>query len=123
MSSDAKIQLNFKTRAGSLLNLYAQTAEEAKEQLDSLADLAGQIGEVEALLGAVSTVSTTLNSSGPNPQASAPAGTPERGGGPVCHHGNYEYKEGVSKSSGKPYKMWRCPSTDRNDQCKPTFIN
>ena len=51
------------------------------------------------------------------PQQAAPAGP-----GPSCVHGPRVFKSGTSKSSGKPYKMWACPSRDRNNQCDPEWV-
>lgn len=51
------------------------------------------------------------------PQQSAPSGETK-----TCQHGEMVFKSGVSKSSGKPYKGFFCPSNDRNAQCKPEFI-
>jgi hypothetical protein len=33
-----------------------------------------------------------------------------------------EYKTGVGKT-GKPYKMWACPSRDRGNQCPPEWLS
>ena len=43
------------------------------------------------------------------------------GPAPSCPHGVKEYKSGVGKT-GKPYKMWACPSRDRNNQCPPEWV-
>ena len=59
-------------------------------------------------------------------QQNAPQGAnqapPQTGGNavPQCPHGYREYKSGVSKA-GKPYKMWVCPETNRDLQCKPEW--
>jgi hypothetical protein len=54
-------------------------------------------------------------SQAPQAASQAPAGNP-----PLCAHGPRQWKEGVSKA-GNPYKMWACPSRDRNDQCQPQW--
>jgi hypothetical protein len=38
----------------------------------------------------------------------------------TCPHGSMTYREGVSQSSGKPYKGWFCPMRGQN-ACKPIF--
>ena len=60
------------------------------------------------------------------PAAPAPsfaAATAPMGAAPTCQHGNRVFKEGIAgpnaKNPGRPYKMWVCPSPDRNSQCKP----
>lgn len=59
--------------------------------------------------------------------ASAPAlrTQPDRTAAPsgetkFCRHGERSYKEGVNKS-GKTYKGFFCPSSDRDDQCSPEW--
>jgi hypothetical protein len=42
-------------------------------------------------------------------------------GGHQCKHGFMTQKEGVGKT-GKPYKGYVCPETDRNQQCKPVWL-
>jgi hypothetical protein len=41
---------------------------------------------------------------------------------PTCMHGPRVYREGVSGKTGKPYKMWACPSDDRANQCQPEWV-
>lgn len=55
----------------------------------------------------------------PVPAPAAPQGPPGVQA-PTCPHGVREYKSGVSKQ-GKPYKMWACPETNRDAQCKPEW--
>lgn len=57
----------------------------------------------------------------PAPQAPAPQAQGAPGPGPVCAHGPRVWKEGTSKA-GNPYKMWSCPSRDRNAQCPPEWV-
>lgn len=61
----------------------------------------------------------------PAPQpAPAPVDKPE-GSTPTCAHGQMTWREGLSgpnsKNPGTPYKMWACPSPNRNDQCRPIW--
>jgi hypothetical protein len=51
----------------------------------------------------------------PTQQAPAPQG------GPACVHGARVFKSGTSKA-GKPYKMWACPSQNRQAQCDPEWV-
>lgn len=55
----------------------------------------------------------------------APQGATEAPNGQTenCDHGPMKYMSGVSKKSGKPYKMFVCQSGDRNNECKPVFVN
>lgn len=54
-------------------------------------------------------------------QASQTASQAPAGNAPHCAHGPRQWKEGVSKA-GNAYKMWSCPSRDRNDQCQPQWV-
>ena len=56
------------------------------------------------------------------PQAAQAPVTGGTGPAPTCPHGVKEYKSGVNKQ-GRPYKMWACPSSDRNNQCKPEWLS
>lgn len=53
-----------------------------------------------------------------------PQGATEAPGGQTkeCAHGEMVFKTGVSKSSGKPWKAFMCPSSDRSNQCDPVWI-
>ena len=57
----------------------------------------------------------------PAPQAPQAPVTGATGAAPSCPHGVKEYKSGVNKQ-GRPYKMWACPSRDRNNQCPPEWL-
>ncbi len=39
-----------------------------------------------------------------------------------CAHGKMQYKTGVGKNNGKPWKAFMCGSGDRNDQCDPQWV-
>lgn len=106
--------------------IHAENAQDALEQLNDK-----NMGE---LLKRVRQVSDFFVQSGGNasqrqsqnqpaqqsqrpPQQQAPNGETK-----TCQHGEMVFRSGVSKASGKPYKGFFCPSSDRNDQCKPQFI-
>jgi len=38
-----------------------------------------------------------------------------------CKHGVRNFREGVSKASGKPYSGWFCASANKDDECAPVF--
>jgi hypothetical protein len=51
-----------------------------------------------------------------------PAATPPPGMEPKkCKHGAMVFRSGTSKK-GNPYKVWSCPSTDQDDQCRGIFV-
>jgi hypothetical protein len=41
---------------------------------------------------------------------------------PVCKHGRMLFKSGTSAKTGKPYEGYTCPSSNRDDQCKPVWL-
>jgi hypothetical protein len=133
MAEDWKLQINYKTQTGDLINIRANTGDELSVLLESLGDYATQIEATRKLIvgaGVASPLSmstTTTNTAPPQssipPQASvAPAtSAPPQGGaaGPTCIHGNRKYKSGISQKTGNPYAMWVCPQPQGADQCKP----
>ena len=115
------LQANFKTRSGTLLNVYAANAAELSQLLEELEGAAAQVAALEGVLGAV-TAAAPISA----PPSQQPKGTPVAqpgngaGAAPSCQHGPRVFREGVSKA-GKPYKAWFCSNQDRNDQCKPEW--
>lgn len=69
-----------------------------------------------------------------NAPAAAAAAAPQGGGAPAgaqqapggekrfCEHGEMVFKSGVSKTTGKPYKLFSC-TAPRDQQCKAQFLN
>jgi hypothetical protein len=66
---------------------------------------------------AIAAAKAVLAAAGLKDTAPAPATS----GGPSCKHGPREYKAGNNKQ-GKPYKMWKCTSGDRADECSPEWV-
>lgn len=130
MSNDVALQANFKTPGGALLNVYGKTADEFEFNLkafNALLDLVSAtevavngakpsaVAQVQASLGATVINDPTVAA----PPAPAPAVA--NAGAPACRHGGMVFKEGTSKA-GKPYKMWSCTSTNRQEQCDPQWV-
>jgi len=132
MAEDWKLQVSYKTPAGDMINVRAQTADELSVLLESMGDYSTQIAAVQRLVvGAygVAPLATSPSTKGtPPPVSSAPpqaqapsamgAPTPVQGG-PTCQHGPRKYKSGISSKTGNPYAMWVCPMPQGADQCKP----
>lgn len=145
------IQVNIKTGPGyeaSLINIPANTVEELEAKLVWVTNNPGLVLNAQAALQGTATVARALgatvepavtdqqgqsgdplnapqgNAPAPN-YAPAPQGPPQYSqpaqGAPSCRHGQRQYKEGVSKA-GKNYKMWACPSGNRQDQCDPEWV-
>jgi hypothetical protein len=132
MAEDWKLQVSYKTPAGDMINVRAQTADELSILLESMGDYSTQIAAVQRLVvGAygVAPLATSPSTRGTPPpvtsappQAQAPSamGAPsQQQGGPTCQHGPRKYKSGISSKTGNPYAMWVCPMPQGADQCKP----
>ena len=119
MSTEAAIQVNFKTkRDGMLINLRAQDGAEldlllnqVSERLAALVDLEQT---VESMSGPTSSQSAVNNIAAAFPSATpaAPAGY-KPGGAPDCACGAGPMRHvpaGIAKSTGRPYKaFYACP--------------
>jgi hypothetical protein len=118
---------NERSNAG--LTVRAETVNELAGILSDLngideteeSKLSALLNEVLIIKGAVELI---LPSQAPSqakpvthPQAqSAPTDAP------TCVHGSMKWKEGSSKSTGKPYKGWFCGAPYGQVQCSPQFV-
>ncbi len=127
MSEEWKLQASFKSPGGTLINVRAGSGAELEILLGDVKEITTQISAVETELGVAHTIAplgTTPFTQGPAPVQNYQAQSvqPPSGTGPTCQHGNRIFKSGVSKSTGKPYSMWVCPTPQGTpDQCKPAF--
>lgn len=137
MNEDWKLQVSYKTPAGDMINVRAHTADELSVLLEGIGDYSAQVASVQRLIvgaynaaplgTAGSTAGTTPSQfSAPIQQAAASVGappsavTPAGTASPTCIHGARIFRQGVSKTSGKPYAFWACPTPQGTpDQCKP----
>jgi len=124
-----KLQVSVKAPNGDLINVRANTADELSVLLEGISDYSTQIAATsKAIQGAftvlplstgVSTPDTTPSNSFAPTQAAPVSG----GAGlsnPTCVHGARIFRQGVSKTTGKPYAFWACPTPQGTpDQCKP----
>ena len=117
------IQLNFKTPAGGLFNIYATNVPEAKELLAAFREeLIQEIHDTEAVISAAVNVARTPAPTQPvTPQNTPSAATPPASDGdaPLCEHGIPAklVPAGISKASGKPYRAFYACSQPRATQC------
>lgn len=142
------LQVNFKTPAGSLFNVYGKTPEEFEFNLQCFRALIGDIiaaenavraGVVDAPVSAVATVQASLGGAviddtpvwaakSPNPQeinahtpapASASVTPAASSGNPSCRHGAMSWVA----PANKPWKGWFCPQPkEATDKCPPQFV-
>jgi hypothetical protein len=134
---DWKLQVSYKTPAGDMINIRANTADELSVLLEGIGDYSTQVAAVQRLvvgayntapLGTTSsTVNTAPSTYSAPPQVQAPlltpppsAVTPSGTASPTCIHGARIFRQGVSKNTGKPYAFWACPTPQGTpNQCKP----
>lgn len=138
-NEDWKLQVSIKSPNGDLINVRANTADELSVLLEGIGDYSTQISAVsKKIAGAytvapLSTPSSTASTTQPgfltqtqadNPFGGAPVQTPPPASAqpttPTCVHGARIFRQGVSKTTGKPYAFWACPTPQGTpDQCKP----
>lgn len=132
-----KLQVSYKTPAGDMINIRASTADELSVLLEGVGDYSTQIAAVQKLVVGAYTLAplgTTPSTQGTMPSTSfAPnqgqgplltpppsAVTPTGTASPTCVHGARIFRSGTSKTTGKPYAFWACPTPQGTpDQCKP----
>lgn len=145
MADDFKLQVNYKI-GNDLINIRAGSAEELSTHLEGISMVAGQIIATRNMLqnaqviAPLSTPASTPQAAVMNSQMEEPAWatTPPPGtyavpaapvytapptvvqATPTCQHGNRIHRQGTSKTSGKAYDFWACPTPQGTpDQCKP----
>lgn len=138
-NEDWKLQVSIKSPNGDLINVRANTADELSVLLEGIGDYSTQISAVsKKIAGAytvapLSTPNSTASTTQPgfltqtqadNPFGGAPMQTPPPASAqpttPTCVHGARIFRQGTSKTTGKPYAFWACPTPQGTpDQCKP----
>jgi hypothetical protein len=138
MAEEWKLQVSYKTPSGDMINVRANTSDELSVLLEGIGDYSTQIASVHQkvvaqynltpLSTSSSTASTAPQQFSTPTQAQAPSFTqappsPVNASGqasPTCQHGARIFRQGVSKTTGKPYAFWACPTPQGTpDQCKP----
>ena len=125
-----KLQVSIKTPVGDLINIRANTADELSVLLEGISDFSTQIAATQKMVSGaynaspLGTTGSTVESQ-PAPTystAQTPAASAGAGGmsTPTCIHGARIFRSGTSKTTGKPYAFWACPTPQGTpDQCKP----
>jgi hypothetical protein len=125
-----KLQVSIKTPVGDLINIRANTADELSVLLEGISDFSTQIAATQKMVSGaynaspLGTTGSTVESqpaptysTAPTQPASATAGGMST---PTCIHGARIFRSGTSKTTGKPYAFWACPTPQGTpDQCKP----
>jgi hypothetical protein len=115
-------QANWKTPAGTLLNVYAPDAIAFDNALNTFPEFVAKIAAIESALQGASVVAQSVPLAPAYqqpPTAPAPQPTPGADAVHLCDHGQPMklIPAGISKASGKPYKaFWAC-TQPRGMQC------
>lgn len=125
VNDDWKLQVSYKTPAGDLINVRANTAEELSVNLEAIGDYSTQIAATSAKIAGAFTLTPLSTQSSTTSTAPSTSSTPVSAppasatSGPTCIHGQRIHKSGVAKTTGRPYSMWVCPLPQGPEQCKP----
>lgn len=127
---DTRLQVNYKTPGGTLLNLYANDAAELDALLAALSDRVPTIAAVEQAVNAGGTLAQAgalapAQAQPAQTQASPPpvVNTPQQAvpQGQSCVHGPRQYREGQGAKG--TWKAWFCPTPKGTpDQCEPVWV-
>ena len=113
-SQDDRLQCNFKTPAGTLINLYAKDAAELSSLLEDLEGTAPQITAVEEMFRATAAAAPVTGP--PSKQTAPPSGSVV----PSCGHGARVWKSGTGKKG--PWSAWMCPAPrEDSSRCEPVW--
>ena len=123
---DYKLQVSYRMgRDGDMINVRANTADELSVLIEGIGDYSSQIAAVRGLLqGAYNTIPLATSASTPDTKqstSSAPTQqfTADSTVAPTCVHGPRKLLQGISKKTGKPYRMWVCTMPQGPEQCQP----
>lgn len=110
-------------RAGSISSALSQLkayAAELKELLDTATKVGGYFarnGAQKPAGGSGQTAGTSAPANDKPAYQQAPGGQQK-----FCSHGEMTFRSGVGKASGKAYKGFFCPSSNRDEQCEAQFL-
>lgn len=118
-TEDWKLQVSYKTPSGDMVNIRANTADELSVLLEGIGDYSTQIAAVQKLITGAYTVAPLSTPASTPVSPVAPTSMPDQTAGqsPTCIHGARKFLSGVSKKTGRPYKMWVCPQPQGAEQC------
>ena len=112
-------QANFKTPAGTLLNIYAENGGDFADQLDAFPEFLAKIVAIESQIVPASTVAQHVPVAAPAQQPQQPVAPAPAGDEHACNCGlpMRFVPAGVSKASGKPYRAFYACAQPRGQQC------
>lgn len=121
-NENTKFQVNFKTSAGTLINLYATDVKDLETGLTDLSMVSSLIKATDAELNGGKASAPTAESVAQQFNATPVASTPAaplavvEGQAPSCKHGVMSFRTGTSARG--PWKGWMCAAPKgATDKC------
>ena len=114
--SDTQLQVNFKLKDGTLVNVYAKNNADLEGQLTQIQDLSTLISSVAASLNESASANATVAYA-----AKALGAAPINGDAPTCKHGGMNYRTGQGAKG--PWKGWMCNAPKgATDKCDTVWV-
>lgn len=120
MSEDFRIQFSVKTTRDSLLNIRANSSQEFEQFAAWALNNAAQFVNLESAIKGVPpalAANVTQTQVVQEPPTYQPPANEPTGPAPSCVHGPMNFRSGMSKKSGKPYRGFFCTA----NQCQAVF--
>lgn len=115
-NSDVALQVNFKLKDGTLVNVYAKNNTELEGHLASIQDLSTLISSVSQSLN-----DTAIANEAVSNVSKALGGKVINGDAPTCKHGAMSYRTGTSAKG--PWKAWMCAAPKgATDKCDAVWV-
>jgi hypothetical protein len=115
-NSDTQLQVNFKLKDGTLVNVYAKNNADLEGQLTQIQDLSTLISSVSASLNEAASANATVAYA-----TKALGAAPINGDSPTCKHGEMNYRTGQGAKG--PWKGWMCNAPKgATDKCDTVWV-
>lgn len=114
-NSDTALQVNFKLKDGTLINVYAKTNAELEGSLTQIQDLSSLISSVAASLNESASANANVAYA-----TKALGAVPVNGDAPTCKHGAMNYRTGQGAKG--PWKGWMCNSPKGEAKCDTVWV-
>ena len=115
-NSDTALQVNFKLKDGTLVNVYAKNNADLEGQLTQIQDLSSLISSVSASLNEAASANSTVAYA-----TKALGAAPINGDSPTCKHGEMNYRTGQGAKG--PWKGWMCNAPKgAADKCDTVWV-
>lgn len=115
-TTDVALQVNYKLKDGTLVNVYAKTANELEGNLTKIQDLSTLISSVAQSLNDVAVANTNVAYATQSLGAKV-----TNGDAPTCKHGAMQYRTGTGAKGA--WKAWMCSAPKgAADKCEAVWV-